>query len=214
MINIELNEEVCYNYLNKEVIMGIFKSKQEKEMEQRLLIKRTLSKIQKYINELEAQKSKYIEAAKTAKNEGLQGQYNLAVSGLKMAMGQQKKAKEMLMNIELTAEMRDLTKVTAGFLSGMSLLSKEMSKTTKNMDFAKVQKQFEMAMTGVEETEENLDAMLENSDVEFSGLGAQASKIDDKELEAFIANQLASEDSGIDKQIDEALANIKSKIEE
>ena len=194
--------------------MGIFKSKQEKEMEQRLLIKRTLTKIQKYINELEAQKTKYIEAAKTAKNEGLQGQYNLAVSGLKMAMGQQKKAKEMLMNIELTAEMRDLTKVTAGFLEGMSTLSKEMSKTTKNMDFAKVQKQFEMAMMGVEETEENLDAMLENSDSEFSSLGTQASKIDDKELEAFIASQLNSEDASIDQQIDEALKNIKSKIEE
>ena len=80
--------------------MGLFKSKQQKEMEQRMLIRKTMQKIQKYIQNLENQKVKYIEWAKTAKQKGIDSQYNLAVSGLKTAVAQQKKAEEILLNFE------------------------------------------------------------------------------------------------------------------
>ena len=106
--------------------MGFFKSKQEKEMEQRMIIKKTINQFNKHIRELEDQKGKYLEAAKRAKQEGLDAQYNLALSGLKMAMMQQKKAKEMQLNFELASQMKDLTKVTSLFLDGMSMLSVEI----------------------------------------------------------------------------------------
>ena len=98
--------------------MGLFKSKQEKDIEKRLLIKKTIANMNKYINQLEEQKKKYIESAKKAKQIGSETQYNLSVSGLKTAVAQQKRAQEMLLNFELTSQMKDLTAMTGSFLDG------------------------------------------------------------------------------------------------
>lgn len=192
--------------------MSLFKTKAEKEMEQRMLIRKTMQKIKKYIQNLEAQKVKYIEWAKTAKKKGIESQYNLAISGLKTAVAQQKKAEEILLNFELTSQMRDLNVMTSEFLGGMSSLSKEMAKISKNMDFVKVQKEFEIAMMGVEETTFNLDNMLDNSESSFASIASDGGKIEDDEINSLIANEVTSEENQMDKEIDQKLEEISSLV--
>lgn len=192
--------------------MGLFKSKQQKEMEQRMLIRRTMQKIQKYINSLESQKTKYIEWAKIAKQKGIETQYSLAVSGLKTAVAQQKKAEEILLNFELTSQMRDLNVMTSEFLNGMSSLSKEMASISKNMDFVKVQQQFEVAMMGVEETTFNLDNMLDTSESSFANLACDTSKIDNDEIEKLINNETITQEAALDVEIDKKLEQIQNAI--
>ena len=194
--------------------MGFFKSKQEKEMEQRMIIKKTINQFNKHIRELEDQKSKYLEAAKRAKQEGLDAQYSLALSGLKMAMMQQKKAKEMQLNFELASQMKDLTKVTSLFLDGMSMLSVEMSKTTKDMNFLKVQKEFESAITGVEMASSQLEILMDTTNDSYSSVANQGSTIDDKELESYLAAQEDHEDEQFDMDIEKSLAALKQSIKE
>ncbi|MDE6583212.1 MAG: hypothetical protein K2K31_00990, partial [Clostridia bacterium] len=108
--------------------MGLFKSKQEKEIEKKMLVKRTINAMNKQINKLEAQKQVFIDSAKRAKQRDLDAQYNLALSGYKMTVQQQKRSQEMLLNFEITAQMKDVNMMTAEFLHGMSDLSKEMTK--------------------------------------------------------------------------------------
>lgn len=192
--------------------MGLFKSKQQKEMEQRMLIRKTMQKIQKYIQNLENQKVKYIEWAKTAKQKGIDSQYNLAVSGLKTAVAQQKKAEEILLNFELTSQMRDLNVMTSEFLGGMSSLSREMAKISKNMDFVKVQQEFEVAMMGVEETTFNLDNMLDSSESSFKSIAADSSKVDDDEINRLINNEVTDEENSRDQEIEKKLAEIQKQI--
>ncbi len=194
--------------------MGFFKSKQEKEMEQRMIIKRTIKQFNKHIKELDDQKDKYLAAAKRAKQEGLDAQYNLALSGLKMAMMQQKKAKEMQLNFELASQMKDLTKVTSMFLDGMSMLSKEMSKTTKEMDFVNVQKEFENAIMGVEQASDQLEILMDTTSDSYSSVASQGSSIDDKELEKFLEAQESEEDAQFDIEIEKSLAELKQSIKE
>ena len=194
--------------------MGFFKSKQEKEMEQRMIIKKTINQFNKDIRELEDQKGKYLEAAKRAKQEGLDAQYNLALSGLKMAMMQQKKAKEMQLNFELASQMKDLTKVTSLFLDGMSMLSVEMSKTTKDMNFVKVQKEFESAITGVEMASAQLEILMDTTNDSYSSVANQGASIDDKEVEKYLAAQEDEEDAQFDMDIEKSLADLKQSIKE
>ena len=52
--------------------MALFKSKQEKEIEKKMLIKRTINTMNKQINTLEEQKKVFVEKAKTAKKNGLE----------------------------------------------------------------------------------------------------------------------------------------------
>ena len=112
----------------------------------------------------------------------------------------------MLLNFQLASQMRDLSAMTAGFLEGMSVLSKEMKDITGDMNFAKVQKQFAEAMAGVEETTDNIDQMLEDTDAAFGSIASASGNIPDSELEALIGNFETDSSLGID--IDKKLADI------
>ena len=61
--------------------MGLFKSKAEKELEKKRLIKRTVYSMNKQIDSLEQQKKVFVEKAVQAKKNGLEAQYNLALTG-------------------------------------------------------------------------------------------------------------------------------------
>ena len=112
--------------------MGLFKSKQEKEIEENMLVKKTINQMNKHIAILEGQKKVYLDAAKRAKQQGLKAQYDLAITGLKMTLAQQKRAQEMLLNFEITSQLKDMTQMTHDFLGGLSVLSKEMTKLTSS----------------------------------------------------------------------------------
>ena len=186
--------------------MGLFKSKAEKDMEKRALVRKTIRSIEKYIAQLQEQKTKSIAAAQEARQQGSKQMYSLALSALKTAMAQEKKAREMLLNFQLASQMRDLSEMTAGFLEGMSVLSKEMKDITGDMNFATVQKQFAEAMAGVEETTDNIDQMLEDTDAAFGSIASASGNIPDSELEALIGNFETDSSLGID--IDKKLADI------
>ena len=87
----------------------------KKELEKKMLINKTINTMNKQIQKLEEQKKVYIEAGKTAKQKGLTAQYNLALSGLKMTLTQQKRVYEMKLNFEITSQMKDMSQMTVQF---------------------------------------------------------------------------------------------------
>ena len=155
--------------------MAWFKSKQQKEIEKKMLIKRTINTMNKQINKLEDQKRVFVEAAKRAKEKDLDAQFNLALSGYKMTVQQQKRAQEMLLNFEITAQMKDVTMMTSEFLKGMSSISKEMTKLADAKEFAKIQAQFEEAMAAVETQTDQMDNFMEMSQETFYNQGLDKS---------------------------------------
>lgn len=195
--------------------MGIFgKSKQQKEIEKKMLVKRTINSMNKQINRLEEQKQVFIDAAKRAKQKGLDAQFNLALSGYKMTVQQQKRAQEMLLNFEITAQMKDVTMMTSEFLRGMSDVSREMTKLADAKEFAKIQAQFEEAMLAVETQTDQMDNFMEMSQETFYNAGKDKSGKDmsDEELEKFIMEQ-ASQDELSSENIDKEMEELKKKID-
>lgn len=192
--------------------MAFFKSKQEKEIEKKMLIKRTINTMNKQINTLEEQKKVFVEKAKTAKKNGLDAQYNLALTGYKMTLLQQKRAQEMLLNFEITSQMKDMTMMTKEFLGGMSVLSKEMAKLADEKEFIKVQKQFELAMGNAERQAEQMDMFMETSQDTFKSAQGSTDSIDDKEIKELIDRQ-AEMDELDDDAIDKELEALKKKID-
>lgn len=194
--------------------MGIFKSKQQKEIEKKMLIKRTINTMNKQINRLEDQKQVFIDAAKRAKLKGLDAQFNLALSGYKMTVQQQKRAQEMLLNFEITAQMKDVTMMTSEFLRGMSDISQEMTKLADAKEFAKIQAQFEEAMLAVETQTDQMDNFMEMSQETFYNAGKDKSGKDmtDAELEKFIMEQ-ASQDELSSENIDKEMEEVRKKID-
>ncbi len=192
--------------------MSLFKSKQEKEIEKKMLVKRTINAMNKQINTLEEQKKVFVEKAKVAKKNGLEAQYNLALTGYKMTLLQQKRAQEMLLNFEITSQMKDMTMMTKQFLGGMSVLSKEMAKLADEKEFIKVQKQFELAMGNAERQAEQMDMFMETSQDTFKSAQGGTDSIDDKEIKDLIEQQ-AGMDEFSDDAIDKELEALRKKID-
>ena len=191
--------------------MGLFKSKTEKALEQKMIIKRTINSMNKQINELESAKKTYIEKAKQAKNNGLEAQYNLALSGYKMTIAQQKRAQEMLLNFELTSQMKDMSAMTGEFLKSLGILSKEMVKLTKDKEFIKVQQEFEKAMQGVERRTEQMDVFMEMSEDGFKNSTTSEDTISDEEFAKLIEEE-SVQDELTNDEIDGEIQKLKSKI--
>ncbi len=195
--------------------MAWFKSKKQKEIEQKMLIKRTINSMEKQIARLEEQKKVFVEAAKKAKEKDLEPQFNLALSGYKMTVQQQKRAQEMLLNFEITAQMRDVTMMTTEFLRSMSSISKEMSKLANAKEFEKIQAQFEEAISAVETQTDQMDAFMEMSQESFSqaGKAKDGKDLSNEEFEKYIMEQVADDEKS-SEDIDAEIEKLKKKIEE
>lgn len=194
--------------------MGLFKSKQQKEIEKKMLVKRTINTMNKQINKLEDQKQVFIDAAKRAKEKSLDAQYKLALSGYKMTVQQQRRAQEMLLNFEITAQMKDVTMMTSDFLRGMSDISKEMTKLADAKEFAKIQAQFEAAMAAVETQTDQMDNFMEMSQETFynAGKDKKGAEMSDAEFAKFIEEQ-ASLDNLSSESIDKEMEELRKKID-
>lgn len=182
-------------------------NKMAKEMKRKMAIRKTLTSIRKYIETLTAQQDRYLELAKTAKMKGANSQYALALNGLKACMVQKKKAEEMMLNIEIASQMRDLTQMTSSFLGTLQMVSKDMVKTTKSMDFAKVIGDFETAMGNVENSTQQLDVLLDSSSASYEGM---FSGKDSAEMEKMVMEGISSENkaTGLDAEIQADLDKI------
>lgn len=176
-----------------------------------MLVKRTINTMNKQINALEEQKKVFVEKAKTAKKNGLEAQYNLALTGYKMTLLQQKRAQEMLLNFEITSQMKDMTMMTKEFLGGMSVLSKEMARLADEKEFIKVQKQFELAMGNAERQAEQMDMFMETSQDTFKSAQGSTDSIDDKEIKEMIDRQAGLDEFG-DDAIDKELEELQKKM--
>ncbi len=182
----------------------------KKEIEKRMLIKKTINTMNKQIQKLDEQKKVYIEAGKQAKEKGLTAQYNLALAGLKMTITQQRRVYEMKLNFEITSQMKDMSQMTSEFLKGMGSLSKDMLKITKEKDFLKVQKQFSEAMEGVEMQTAQMEDFMDETESVFSST-VSGSEADNSELEGLFANE-ASADNSTESMIEKELEELKRRM--
>lgn len=182
----------------------------KKEIKKKMLIKQTINTMNKQIQKLEEQKKVYVEAGKQAKQKGLDAQYNLALSGLRMTIAQQRRVYEMKLNFEITSQMRDMSSMTTEFLKGMSTLSGDMMKLTKDKDFEKVQKQFTEAMTGVELQTERMEQFMDETESAFS-TSYPGSESENAELDKLIGNEAAG-DNMTEREIEKELEELKKRM--
>ena len=124
-------------------IRDIFKSKEEKALEAKLAIKRSIQDLQKCDKSLDRKKEEMIKHAQEAKRQGITQQYNMALSSLKMILGYQKRTRAMILQIKMAESMRDLTSMSTKFVQTLGNVGKEMGALVKGADFAKNQLDFD-----------------------------------------------------------------------
>ncbi len=144
----------------------------KKRAERNGKVNRTVAKIEQTIGKLDGMKKEYLKKAADAKARGESASYGLCRTALNATLTQEKRAKEMLLNIRITAELQKMGETNADFLKGMSTIAKRISKINRQSDFVKLQKEIEKALSGMEEAQIGLDAFLQNTDAQFKTIAS------------------------------------------
>lgn len=189
-------------------------SKEEKAIQQKILIRKTMNNMNKYINQLEPQKKVFIDKAKQARLKGAAEQEKLAKNALKQVLAQQRIAETMLLNLEITSQMKDLTSLTSGFISGLTTVSKEMSKIADSIDFEKAQKTFTRASLKSQTQSERIQSLMEIMGESFEVTADDLSTVPDSEIDALINNQVSTDEMQMDNEIEAKLSQMTGKIKE
>ena len=194
----------------------MFKSKQQKEFEKKMAIKKTINEMNKQIAKLEESEKNFIEIAKRAKAQGIESQLNIAMNSLKMTMAHKKRVQEMLLNFQIMTQTKDMLMTTSEFLKGMGELSKDMSKLCDDKEFRKVAEAFEKAMYNTEQQTERMDMFLDQSKDSFANLSSIENKdtVKDEDINALIDNELATSIKAEDDELAKLDEILKKKLEE
>lgn len=188
--------------------MKLFKSKEEKELEARLAVRRGVTELKKCDRTLEKKKDEMIKHAQEAKKQGVSQQYAVAVSGLKMIISYQKRCKAMLLQIQMAESMRDLTTLSTKFVKLMGNVGMEVSKVVKTANFAQNQMMFEKGMASAEGAMSQLEDFLEDSGMSFE---TETEADVDAEIEKMIDVTGAAKSDPIDDEIDRRLAESEAR---
>ena len=193
--------------------MGLFKTKEEKEQERRMLVKQSMKELEKRVRKLKEQEAVYVRAAQTAQQENLPKQIQLAKDALKMTISERKRTMEMLLNAQIISQMRDMSAMTGEFLKAVHNISKSIAGTA-SQDVNKISAELKMAIRKVENQTENLADMLENSQDDVSDYSEGMTAISDEEVDQLIygtsSGMSAAASGGI--SIDQELLALQNEL--
>ena len=196
--------------------MGLFKTKEQKEQERKMLVKQSMKELEKRITKLKAQEGKYIEMAKIAQREELPDQIKLAEEALRMTISERKRTYKMLLNSQIISQMKDMTSMTNEFLKAIQVISKDIAHGT-TADMSKISGELRLAMDRVSDQTEQLSDMLEDSQDSVSDFSTDNSLVGDDEIKSLIygngssASSSASASSS-DSSLDDELEALKKLI--
>lgn len=190
--------------------MGLFKSKEEKRREEKLLLNRAVASMKKQIERLEQSKQKYLDAAVRAKNEGSDKQYELAKYGLRIAQTQKTTVEQMLLNLEMTSQAKDASEVSAEFAGGMSLLTGEIIKLSGSMNFDKVTAALSGAFASTEINIERMDDTMASAADGFASLENGGDDIAEELIRQRFKEEQMRE--AADEELDERIGRLKKNL--
>lgn len=179
--------------------MKLFKSKEEKEQERRMLVKQSMRELEKRIRKLQEQEQVYINAARVAQREGLPDQVTLAKNALKVTISERKRTYKMLLNAQVISQMKDMTKMTNEFLHAIQVISKDIAGTT-TADMSKITNDLKLAMNKVSDQTEDLSDMLESSQDDVGDFSTESALVTDDELDQLIYGK-GEQNASIDDEL-------------
>lgn len=187
--------------------------KREREIQAKISIRRTLNMMKKQSSKLDDFKKEYIEKARKASLVGNKQTYSLAKSGLKMCLIKQKFLDTMISNFEISMQINDMNKVINEFVRSTNTLSEQMKGVTSTLDMTKAQAAYDQAIANNAGQYEALDAFLNEAVDSIESMDDTGGEVSDDELDKLITSQVMDGEDDIDKEIDQKIREIKTKID-
>lgn len=179
------------------------------ELEKKAKIKSAMEDLENFIKEAEKKKESLMQNAKTAKLKNDKTNYKLALMGLANTISAKNKVEQMLLSMDIVMTMRDVSKMTSGFLGCMSSLCKEVSVLSKDNSFASVSKGFAAAMRDFNINSQGLETLMDEATVNFEVMDLELDKSIMQEIEAMVDMEDFSGEEELDKSIEQKLERLK-----
>lgn len=181
-------------------------SNEKKRIKEQMLVNQAIASIKKQLNDLENSRKQYIAAAVAARENGIASQYNLAKNAIRIVTAQKTVVQQMLLNLQLSAQIKDVSEMTKSFADGMKLLSGAIVDTTDNLKFEKVTKQMNKAMISTQMKQAESDAFLDATQAGFSAF-ASSGGVGDDEIDKMIDGEM-----GLERGLDAEIAELERKL--
>ncbi len=185
-------------------------SKEKRRIKEQMLVNSAIASIKRQLNDLENSRRKYIAAAVTARTNGIASQYNLAKNAIRIVTSQKAVVEQMLLNLQISAQIKDVSEMTKTFADGMKMLSGSITDTADGLKFDKVSRQMNKAMLSTQMKQAESDAFLDATQIGFEGFAAQSGGIGGDEIDRMIESELNGADGNIDADIAELERMLKS----
>ncbi|MDE6965588.1 MAG: hypothetical protein K2O94_01270 [Clostridiales bacterium] len=184
-------------------------SKEKKRIKEQMLVNQAIASIKKQLNDLENSRKKYIAAAVTARECGIASQYNLAKNAIRIVTAQKTVVEQMLLNLQISAQIKDVSEMTKSFADGMKLLSGSITETASGLNFEKVSKQMNKAMISTQMKQAESDEFLQATEAGFAAFAQSADGVCEDEIDRMIDGELRGA-GGLDDELAELERKIKA----
>jgi len=184
----------------------------EKEIERRMIIKRSLNSMKNSIGKLASMKQKLIEKARNAALNGDKQASKIAKARLKHCLNKEKFLTTMVENFEFSLELADTNKSVEEFIKGVNVISEQMNMLVPTIDINKAQAAYEKALANNENQLEAMDAFLESASNSLESISGGDDLVTDEEIDRLIFNQAVDAEDSLDKEIDSKITAIKEKV--
>ena len=184
-------------------------SKEKKRIKEQMLVNQAIASIKKQLNDLENSRKKYIAAAVTARECGIASQYNLAKNAIRIVTAQKTVVEQMLLNLQISAQIKDVSEMTKSFADGMKLLSGSITETAGGLNFEKVSKQMNKAMISTQMKQAESDEFLQATEAGFAAFAQSADGVCEDEIDRMRDGELRGA-GGLDDELAELERKIKA----
>ena len=192
--------------------MTFFKSKEEKEMERKLAIRRTMNELNRCKKSMDKKKIEMMQLAIQAKASGLSREYATAKNGLISIMKYSQTLEAVRMRLQIAETMRDMSSASMKAVKSMGDIGKELSGIMEKTNFAQNQVAFEMGSLKMEQMMSQMDDMLESTSDMSSGYDTETSEDEwSKTADALIEASLNVQPTASDKEIDELIKKVSQQ---
>ena len=189
----------------------IFKNKERKEIERRVRIKKAKSLVQNYIVKLERLQKRVFEQGKQYAKLGDKKMVRNQASKYLALESRIKQAKKLLLLMEEAEIQRELVKVSINFIQFSKDIVTSIAEAPKIREIAKMHVKFEEAMAKVEGIEEVLNTVIDASSESILS-GEEFSDEEVSKITKLLESEIGTEESELDKEIDEKLKNIEEMM--
>ena len=184
-------------------------SSEKKRIKEQMLINEAIASIKRQLAGLESSRAKYIAAAAKARSCGIASQYALAKNAIRICTAQKTVVEQMLLNLQISAQIKDVSEMTKIFADGMKMLSSSITDTTGGLKFEKVSKQMAKATLSTQMKQAEADAFLDATQAGFDGFSQSLGGVTGDEIDRMIEAEMTG-GMGVDAEIDELTRKLKA----